>query len=434
MSEITSEVLQLEVTPLRALVDESVSVKLSGLSSGKTVTLWARTRDANDREWASSASFIADDNGVVDVTKQQPITGSYHTIDSMGLFWSMLPVNSKQPIPFIPKAQQSLMLDLIAEIDGKAIASSQIERRFATNNIVREPLHEQGLVGTCYYPGDGEWHPAIIILSGSDGKIRENQASLLASHGYVALTLVYFGAAGIEGLPQNLVHIPLEYFETAIHWLQAQSFVNSDKIGVIGLSRGGELVLLLGSVFPEIKAVVAGSPSGLVNAGIDGRDYSKSAWTYHGKPLQQVSVKVTPLVVLKLWWNSIKQKSFSMRDMFMTTLNDRKHLEEATIRVESINGPVLLISGDDDQMWPSTPFSEQVMKRLKEYHHPYSDEHLHYPGAGHFVCFPYGFPGLPPAVKRIQGMAVGGGVEATAASVADSWPKILAFFEHSLVS
>lgn len=432
MSEILSNVLQLEVTPQQALVDEPLSITLSGLSSGQTVTLWVRTKDASDREWASSASFVADNRGVVDVTKQQPVSGSYHTIDPMGLFWSMLPVGIKQPIPFVSKAQQPVMIDLIAEIDGKVIAATRLERRFATENIIREPLREQGLVGTCYYPNDGERHPAIIILSGSDGQIRENQAALLASHGYVALTLVYFGGAGLEGLPQNLVRIPLEYFETAIHWLQAQSFVNAEKIGVIGLSRGGELVLLLGSMFPEIKAVVAGSSSGLVQAGIDGRDYSKSAWTYKGKPLQQVVVKFTIFLSLKLMWQSFKQHSFPMRDMFMTTLKDSKHLEEATIRVENINGPVLLISGDDDQMWPSTPFSELVMKRLQEHHHPYPDQHLHYPGAGHFVCFPYGFPGLPPFVKRIQGMAVGGSVEATAVSVSDSWPKILAFFERSL--
>ena len=432
MSEITSDVLQLEATPQSALVDEPVSIIVSGLSAGQTVKLWSRTKDASDKEWASSATFVADDNGIVDVTKQRPISGSYHTVDPMGLFWSMLPIGEKQPIPFVSKAQQPVVIDLSAEIEGNVIAATRIERRFAADNVIREPLKEQGLVGTCYRPADARAYPAIIILSGSDGQIRENQAALLASHGYVALTLVYFGAARLEELPQNLVHIPLEYFETAISWLQAQSFVNGDKIGVIGLSRGGELVLLLGSMFPEIKAVVAGSPSGFVNSGIDGRDYSRSAWTYKGKPLQQVVVKFTFFLSLKLMWQSFKHHSFPMRDMFMTTLKDRQHIEEATIRVENIHGPVLLISGDDDQMWPSTPFAELIMKRLKEYHHPYPDQHLHYPGAGHFVCFPYGFPGLPPFVKRIQGMAVGGSIEATAASVTDSWPKILAFFEQSL--
>jgi hypothetical protein len=31
----------------------------------------------------------------------------------------------------------------------------------------------------------------VIVLSGSDGTIRENQAALLASHGYAALALRY---------------------------------------------------------------------------------------------------------------------------------------------------------------------------------------------------------------------------------------------------
>ena len=196
--------------------------------------------------------------------------------------------------------------------------------------------------------------------------------------------------------------------------------IQSDKIGVLGLSRGGELALLLGATFPAINAVVACSSSGLVQSGIDGNNYSRSAWTYHGQPLQQAVVKFTPLLALKLAWQSMRVQSFPMRDMFLTTLNDHKHLEEATIPVENTQGPILLISGDDDQMWPSTLFSELVMKRLIEHHHPFSDQHLHYQGAGHFVSFPYGYPFLPPFVKRVQGLAVGGTVKDTAASVADS--------------
>ena len=423
--------IHLDVTPLEALVDEQVAIQLSGLLPGQTATLWVRTRDAEENVWTSSASFVADDHGAIDLSTQQPVAGSYHKVDPMGLFWSMQPVDQNPPAIFLTGEAKPVAIELIAEVEGVAVAATRLKRLFAAEGVVKVPVREHGLVGVLYHPAGSNPAPAIIILSGSDGRIRESQAALLASRGFVALTLAYFNA---EGLPKNLVHIPLEYFETAIHWLQAQSFIDGDNIGVVGLSRGGELALLLGATFPAIKAVVACSPCGLVQAGIDGNNYSRSAWTHHGKPLQQAVVQFTPWLWLKLIWQSIRAQAFPMRDMFLTTLKERKHLDEATIAVENAQGPILLISGDDDQMWPSTLFSQLVMKRLAEHHHPYSDQHLSYKGAGHFVSFPYSYPFLPPLVKRVQGLALGGTVEDTAASSADSWPRILAFFRQHLAA
>ncbi len=423
--------IRLDVTPLEALVDEQVAIRLSGLLPGQAATLWMRTRDAKDDMWVSSASFVADDHGEIDLATQQPVAGSYHKVDPMGLFWSMQPVDRKQPTFFMTGEAKPLEIELVAEVEGAAVAAKRLKRLFAAEGVVRVSVRERGLVGVLYHPTSPNPLPAIIILSGSDGRIRESQAALLASHGFAALTLAYFNA---EGLPKNLVHIPLEYFETAIHWLQEQSVVDGDKIGVIGLSRGGELALLLGATFPAVKAVVACSPSGLVQAGVDGNNYSRSAWTYHGKPLQQAVVRFTPLLWLKLMWQSMRARAFPMRDMFLTTLQDHKHLDEATIAVENAQGPILLISGDDDQMWPATLFSQLVMKRLAEHHHPYPDQHLSYKGAGHFVSFPYSYPFLPPPVKRVYGVAVGGTVEDTAASSSNSWSRMLAFLAQNLAA
>ena len=43
----------------------------------------------------------------------------------------------------------------------------------------------------------------------------------------------------------------------------------------------------------------------------------------------------------------------------------------ASIAVEKINGPVMVISGTDDQLWPSTRFSEMVIERLEAHDHPF---------------------------------------------------------------
>ena len=53
----------------------------------------------------------------------------------------------------------------------------------------------------------------------------------------------------LAGLPPTLSNIPLEYFETAIEWLQHQPRLDGGRIAVSGTSRGGELSLLLGATF-----------------------------------------------------------------------------------------------------------------------------------------------------------------------------------------
>ncbi|WP_411828358.1 acyl-CoA thioester hydrolase/BAAT C-terminal domain-containing protein [Paenibacillus elgii] len=63
----------------------------------------------------------------------------------------------------------------------------------------------------------------------------------------------------------------------------------------------------------------------------------------------------------------------------------------------------MLVSGGDDQLWPSSKFAEILMERLTCHHHPYKNIHLHYKDAGHFLCFPYTLSYMPPNVMLSPG-------------------------------
>ena len=88
-----------------------------------------------------------------------------------------------------------------------------------------------------------------------------------------------------------------------------------------------------------------------------------------------------------------------------------------------------MISGKDDQMWPSAALSEIAMRRLARhrFRHPY--RHLSYDGVGHAIMFPY----TPSTITEIfhpvtrSLMAFGGTPKATAAAKADSWREVLEF-------
>ena len=177
----------------------------------------------------------------------------------------------------------------------------------------------------------------------------------LVRAGITVLSLAYFGT---DGLPPMLATIPLEYFEAAFDWLAEQPEVVPNAYALVGGSKGGELALLLGSRYPQVKAVAAFAPSSVVFQGlVQGK--AASSWTHGGKELAFVSFPLTAMfAILK------GMRSGNFLDAYKTALRNTKAVANAAISVENINGPVLLISGSHDKMWPSAAMCEQITARL----------------------------------------------------------------------
>ena len=308
-----------------------------------------------------------------------------------------------------------------AEVEGKVVASTIFKQYDVAADVTELAVRENGLVGSLFKPGSPGPHPGIIVLGGLSGGITSASydAKMLASHGYASLALAYFA---YEDLPPWLKEIPLEYFGDAIQWMENHPDITSNKVGVLGRSRGGELALLLGATFPKLKAVVAYVPSHVVW----GAGRNMSSWTKNAKPLDFVPLRQ----IVKLY----EHPPIRLNPMFLRSLQNTSAVEKAVIPVERINGPVLLISGEDDQMWPSTLMSEMVMKRLSKYKHPFPYQHLSYEGAGHRIINPY-YPttvlhGVHPITK--YDYAYGGNPQDNAFACKDSWQKILQFLEKGL--
>ena len=51
----------------------------------------SQAADAKGQRWRGEATFAADGDGVVDLDRSAPVSGSYGGADGMGLFWSMRP-------------------------------------------------------------------------------------------------------------------------------------------------------------------------------------------------------------------------------------------------------------------------------------------------------------------------------------------------------
>lgn len=114
-------------------------------------------------------------------------------------------------------------------------------------------------------------------------------------------------------------------------------------------------------------------------------------------------------------------------------LKDTELVRKSTIRVERIGGPILLISGKDDKLWPSDDMARQIMARLKEKKHKFPFRHLSYDKCDHSIHPPLQPPSLGgkhPVHGRT--MVLGGSLEANSYAGWDSWPKVLAFLRESL--
>jgi hypothetical protein len=122
-----------------------------------------------------------------------------------------------------------------------------------------------------------------------------------------------------------------------------------------------------------------------------------------------------------------------MKPMFDKVLVEADKRPETVIPVEQINGPVLLLSGKADALWPSTDMAERIVKRLKDKGFKHSVQHLSYEGAGHLVFM--GDPSSPTAqsaAKAGPNPMMGGDGPANAAAWADDWTKTIAFFDKAL--
>jgi dienelactone hydrolase len=141
---------------------------------------------------------------------------------------------------------------------SEQVSSARLEQVIVAEGVQRVAVHEGDLRGVLVLTATKERRPGVLVVGGSDGGVPLRSAAWLASRGYAALALAYFR---YEDLPAKLEVIPLEYFEHALIWMTQRPEILGNRLAVMGTSRGGELALQLGSMFPRIGAVRAYVPA-----------------------------------------------------------------------------------------------------------------------------------------------------------------------------
>lgn len=423
-----AEPILIEAQPASGFADEPVSIKVTGLRPGKRATLQLNSRDEEGRAWHSQADFEASPSGEVNPGTQPALSGTYDGLDPTGLLWSMRPEGTDKPTAFAKEKADPLRITLSVHVEGETLSSLDLNRHYRAPGVERTVLEGEGLVGTFFAGKDGKPGPGVVYLHGTDARIREDVASLLASRGFPTLALAYFGQ---KGLPDELVMIPLEYIQSGVEWLQAQEVVREGGVTVFGKSRGGELALLAGSKFESVTSVIALVPSGVVFQGLHENPRNRevqSAWSIGGKPVPFVPLKMGLANLAAFIFNRMISRPVSTTSMYERSLKDTGAVHRATLKVENIGGPVLMVSGSEDRVWPSGKLCRMVTDRLGKLGYPHPFRHMEFEGAGHSFGLPY----LPTTVnqKTVSGgltLDFGGSAEPTARAAVSSWNGIKDF-------
>jgi dienelactone hydrolase len=394
----------LEVVPARAMIDEAVAIRATGLAPNERVTIRAELTDGGGQAWASQADFVADAQGTVDASKQAPVAGSYKDASAMGLIWSMMPASKSVHAYIAERNLGPQAVDFHLVRHGEQSAGAHLEQVTLAGGVARTPVHEEGLRGAFFVPPGALRHAAVLVVGGSNGGVPLRQSAWLASHGYIALALAYFR---FEDLPPQLESIPLEYFQKALQWMTRRPEIGDAPIAVLGTSRGGELALQLGSMFSRIGAVVAYVPANVRIASCC-RNTGGPAWTWQGRALPYVIPRERTIAAARAG---------------------------ATIEVENTKGSILMISGEADHLWNSWEMADDVVSRLKSHRFAYSFENLKYPRAGHLAGRQEFVPTWHSEIRNpTSGREndLGGSAEGDARSSIDSIPKVLEFLRKNL--
>lgn len=245
-------------------------------------------------------------------------------------------------------------------------------------------------------PAGGGPFPAVLVNHGSDGLREEWQiwTRTFAEKGYVALALTFRGFPGSEGT-ETYGKKEVEDILLAVTYLKGLPFVDKERLGMFGFSKGGFNALLASTRTQDLKAVaVWGAWADMVAS-------YRWALTQRNSPLpfmreaaarQERIVGGMPEAVPEEW-----------------------RIRSAINYVENVTAAVLILHGGKDSFAPVDqvlPFAEALQRLGKKV------EVKVYPGEDHGLFL------FSPRPERARA--------ASQQTAQDVWDRTIVFFDRTL--
>ncbi|XP_056149378.1 acyl-coenzyme A thioesterase 1-like isoform X2 [Lampris incognitus] len=261
--------------------------------------------------------------------------------------------------------------------------------------------------------GEGPF-PAVLDLYTFGGGLSERRACLLANRGFVVLTVALYGH---DDLPKKVQELHLDYFEEAIEFLRNAPKVCGNRVGVISLSKSGDLALSIATYLSHVAATVW----------INGCNANVALPLYYRKRqiLAALMFDISRIV-------TTESGALNIKDGINNPMAEEN--KDTLIPIEQAMGRFLFVAAADDLNWDSCAFVNQMVKRLK-LHGKDNFESIFYPASGHYLEPPYG-PYCPSSFHGVVGKPTlwGGEPRSHAAAEIHLWRKIQEFFKMHLIS
>ncbi|XP_033941543.1 peroxisomal succinyl-coenzyme A thioesterase-like [Pseudochaenichthys georgianus] len=417
--------VKLSVQPSRGLVDEKFTVLVQNLLPGFQLTIHALHQCEDGHSWEAFAHYTADATGIVNVSRDPSLGGTYSGVEPMGLLWSLRPVpGSKTGLRWRKMNVQTPMGVTILVyqghqtegfVDQVLLASVVVERWYMAPGVRRVPITEGRLTATLFLPSGPGPFPGLLDLWGGGGKLVEYRAALLASHGIASMALDYLTPQITKETGRMVDN---DYFETAYRVLKQYPQILGSRIAMLGLSFGAGVTLRMAVYSKGLKLSCAVCINGSHVQPIDGP--LEQMMTYFNKNAYKTRVDENNQVI----W----------RDLMLPIPTD----PSLKVDMGRLQCPLLLVVGEDDQNWPTYESAMDMKEMMERAGNSHLLTVLSYKNTGHLIEPPFTPFARASTFKmvtnpRTKVMALWGGeLVAHSRAQEDAWRKTLVFLRENL--
>lgn len=416
--------VKLSVQPSRGLVDEKFSVLVQSVPPGLQLTVRSLHKCEDGHSWDAFGHYTADAAGAVNVSEDPSLGGTYSGVEPMGLLWSLRPVPGSKPGLRMRKMNVQTPMEVMISVyqghqtegfvDQVPLACVVVERWYMAPGVRRVPITDGGLTATLFLPSGPGPFPGLLDLWGGGGKLVENRAALLASHGIAALALDYL-------TPQITMEtgkmVDNQYFEAAYRVLQQHPQVLGSRIAMLGLSFGTSMTLKMAAYSEVVKLSCAVCVSGSHIQPVDGS--VMEILSYFDKNAGKTRIN--------------EENQMIWRDLLLPIPTD----PALKVDVGRLQCPLMLVVGEDDQNWPAYESAMDMKQMMERAGNGHLLTVLSYPNAGHLIEPPY-TPHVRASAFRTVNMRQlvvalwGGETVAHSHAQEDAWRKTLVFLKENL--
>lgn len=388
-------------------------------------------------------AFTADPAGTIDLATAVPSAGTTLVSGPVSLMWSARR-GSDPLVNDVAFASQGVSLEddgtyLTRVFRGRDMVA---EHRFRINrerpDMIRVEVVTPELVGVFAAPANARGLRTIIHLHGSEGgSIAKSRdiAQRYAEQGFATFAIAYFAwpyeARGLP-LPNDHRNVPVELLQRARDWLARRPEANSNRIALVGNSKGGEFAMLGAATYPWVRAAVGCVPSDIVWEGYGTVSFeggrarnmppagTYSSWSRNGRSFPYLPTYAD------------RENGFADN----TDRYDRARAEfeaaarAARIPIERTRARLFLIGGDRDRTWASGAMVRSLANAMDAAGRGRQVTSFVSPDAGHYLCGDGQYPHR--AWQEDNASAFAPSIDAQGAAEYSAYVAKLAFLRDAL--